>query len=110
MICAARGLTTRPQWEHYRQRLASRGLIDSDGALTGAGRDLKQRIEDATTLALSRSTRSTTTKSERLFLRSRPITRKVVAAVICPRDSNGLSATTSRRKRPPRLTARVRVL
>ena len=42
------------KWDHYRERLARRGLLDGDGALTDAGRDLKQRIEDATDrLALS---------------------------------------------------------
>ena len=69
------------QWDHYRQRLASRGLIDSDGALTGAGRDLKQRIEDATDrLALSALDALDDDEVERLFLALTPITRKVVAA------------------------------
>jgi hypothetical protein len=68
------------QWDHYCQRLASRGLIDSDGALTGAGRDLKQRIEDATDrLALS-ALDALDDEVERLFLALTPITRKVVAA------------------------------
>jgi hypothetical protein len=42
------------QWGYYCSRLTGRGLLDGDGALTEAGRDLKQRIEDTTDqLALS---------------------------------------------------------
>ena len=49
------------QWNHYRERLTRRGLLDRDGELTDVGRDLKQRIEDATDrLALAASMRWTT--------------------------------------------------
>jgi hypothetical protein len=68
-------------WEHYCARLASRGLLDGDGALTDAGRDLKQRIEDGTDrLALSALDALDDDEVERLFRALTPITRKVVAA------------------------------
>jgi hypothetical protein len=69
------------QWAHYRSRLARRGLLDGDGALTDAGRDLKQGIEDATDqLALSALEALDDDEVERLFRALTPITRKVVAA------------------------------
>jgi hypothetical protein len=69
------------QWDHYRERLARRGLLDADGALTDAGRDLKQRIEEATDrLALSALDALDDDEVERLFRSLTPITRKVVAA------------------------------
>jgi hypothetical protein len=69
------------RWGHYRDRLARRGLLDSDGALTGAGADLKQRVEEITDrLALSALDALDDDEVERLFLALTPITRKVVAA------------------------------
>jgi hypothetical protein len=69
------------QWAHYRSRLARRGLLDGDGSLTDAGRDLKQRIEDTTDqLALSALDALDDEEVERLFRALTPITRKVVAA------------------------------
>jgi hypothetical protein len=69
------------KWERYRSQLADRGLLDADGALTDAGRDLKQRIEDTTdTLALAALDALTDDEVERLFRALTPITRKVVAA------------------------------
>jgi hypothetical protein len=69
------------QWDHYRELLARRGILDGDGALTDAGRDLKQRIEDTTDrLALSALDTLDDDEVERLFLALTPITRKVVAA------------------------------
>jgi hypothetical protein len=69
------------QWDRYRQRLARRGLLDGDGALTDAGRDLKQRIEETTDLlALSVLDALDDDEVERLFRSLTPITRKVVAA------------------------------
>ena len=42
------------QWNRLRERPVGRGLLDGDGELTDAGRELKQRIEDTTDrLALS---------------------------------------------------------
>jgi hypothetical protein len=69
------------QWAHYRSRLARRGLLDGGGALTDAGRDLKQRIENTTDqLALSALDALDDDEVERLFRALTPITRKVVAA------------------------------
>lgn len=69
------------QWAHYRGQLAGRGLLDGAGALTDAGRDLKQRIEDSTDqLALSALDALDDGEVERLFQALTPITRKVVAA------------------------------
>jgi hypothetical protein len=69
------------QWDRYRQRLARRGLLDGDGALTDAGRDLKQRIEETTDrLALAVLDALDDDEVERLFRSLTPITRKVVAA------------------------------
>jgi len=69
------------QWAHYCSRLADRGLLDGDGALTDAGRDFKQRIEDTTDqLALPALDALSDDEIERLFQVLTPITRKVVAA------------------------------
>jgi len=69
------------QWAHYCSRLADRGLLDGDGALTNAGRDFKQRIEDTTDqLALPALDALSDDEIERLFQVLTPITRKVVAA------------------------------
>lgn len=69
------------KWGHYCERLAGRGLLDEDGALTDAGRDLKQRIEDTTDqLALSALDALTDAEVDALFAALTPITRKVVAA------------------------------
>jgi len=69
------------QWDHYRELLGRRGILDGDGALTDSGRDLKQHIEDTTDrLALSALDTLDDDEVERLFLALTPITRKVVAA------------------------------
>jgi hypothetical protein len=76
------------QWDYYRSQLAGRGLLDDDGTLTDAGRDLKQRIEDTTDrLALSALDALSDDEVERLFLVLTPITRKVVAAGDVPADT-----------------------
>ena len=68
-------------WNHYRDRLSRRGLLDGDGGLTEAGRELKQRIEDATdTIALSALDALDDDEVEALFRALTPITRKVVDA------------------------------
>jgi hypothetical protein len=73
------------QWGHYHERLARRGLLDADGELTDAGRELKQRIEDTTDeLALSALDALDDDEVERLFRALTPITRKVVAAGDAP--------------------------
>lgn len=69
------------QWAHYRSRLARRGLLDGDGALTDTGREFKERIEDTTDqLALSALDALDDDEVEQLFRVLTPITRKVVAA------------------------------
>lgn len=68
-------------WGRYQDALASRGLLDGDGALTDAGRDLKQRIEDTTdALALPALDALDDHEVETLFRTLTPITRAVVAA------------------------------
>ncbi|AMO61389.1 Uncharacterised protein [Mycolicibacterium phlei] len=68
------------QWRFYQDRLAERGLLDGD-ELTGAGRELKQRIEDETDrLALSALDALDDAEVEALFRALTPITRTVVAA------------------------------
>lgn len=39
---------TETQWEQAAGRLRDRGLLDADGALTEAGRDLRRGVEDTT--------------------------------------------------------------
>ena len=61
------------QWRHYQDRLAERGLLDGDGALTDAGRELKQHIEDTTdALALSALEALDDAEVEELFRRAHP--------------------------------------
>ncbi|MBV8927660.1 MAG: hypothetical protein JO152_00875 [Mycobacteriaceae bacterium] len=68
-------------WKDYEQRLERRGLLNADGALSAAGRDLKQQIEDTTDrLALSALDALTDDETETLFRALTPITRAVVAA------------------------------
>ena len=69
------------QWHDHQRALAQRGLLDSDGALTDAGRELKQRIEDTTdALALSALAPLDDAEVEELFRALTPIARAVVAA------------------------------
>ena len=69
------------QWRHYQDRLVQRGLLGSDGALTDAGRELKQHIEDTTdALALTALEALDDHEVEELFQALTPITRAVVAA------------------------------
>jgi hypothetical protein len=68
------------QWQHFQDRLVQRGLLDSAGALTDSGRDLKQRIEDTTdVLALSALEGLDDAEVEALFRALTPIARAVVA-------------------------------
>jgi hypothetical protein len=76
------------QWRHYQDRLGRRGLLDRDGALTDAGRALKQSIEDTTdALALTALDPLDDTEVERLFRTLTPITKAVVAAGDLPVDT-----------------------
>lgn len=67
-------------WRHQEQRLAERGLLDDDGSLTTAGRELKDHIERSTdALALSALDALSGEEVETLFRALTPITRAVVA-------------------------------
>lgn len=67
-------------WRHHERRLAERGLLDGDGTLTAAGRELKARIEsDTDALALSGLDTLSDDEVETLFQALTPITRAVVA-------------------------------
>ena len=69
------------QWSFFSDRLARRDLLDGDGLITAAGRDLNQRIEDTTDLlALSALDALDDEQVEALFRTLTPITRVVVAA------------------------------
>lgn len=67
-------------WRRHEQRLAERGLLDDDGTLTVAGRELKDHIESTTdALSLSAFDALSDDEVERLFRALTPITRAVVA-------------------------------
>lgn len=67
-------------WRHHEQRLARRGLLDDEGSLTPAGRELKDHIEAATdALALSALDALSDEEVEALFRALTPVTRAVVA-------------------------------
>jgi helix-turn-helix protein len=67
-------------WRHHEQRLAERGLLNDDGSLTAAGKELKAHIESTTdTLGLSALAPLSDDEVETLFQALTPITRKVVA-------------------------------
>jgi hypothetical protein len=42
------------EWDSARERLGGRGLLDGDGAITGAGRELRAAVEEATDRAAER--------------------------------------------------------
>jgi hypothetical protein len=68
-------------WRHHEERLAARGLLDDDGSLTTAGRELKAHIESTTdALSLSALDALSDDEVETLFRALSPITRTVVAA------------------------------
>lgn len=67
-------------WRHHEQRLAERGLLNDDGSVTAAGRQLKDHIESSTdTLALSALDALTDDEVETLFQALTRITRAVIA-------------------------------
>ena len=67
-------------WQDHERRLAERGLLNEDGSLTAAGRQLKDHIESTTdTLALSALAALSDDEVEALFQSLTPITRAVVA-------------------------------
>jgi hypothetical protein len=66
-------------WRRHEQDLAERGLLDGDGSLTAAGRELKDHVESSTdTLALSALDALADDEVETLFQALTPITRAVV--------------------------------
>ncbi len=68
------------QWLHHTERLVARGLLDTHGGLTDAGRDLKQRIEDTTDeLGVRALDALDDDEVEQLFQALTPIARTVVA-------------------------------
>jgi hypothetical protein len=67
-------------WRHHEARLAERGLLNDDGSLTAAGRQLKDDIESSTdTLALSALDALSDDEVEALFQALTPIARAVIA-------------------------------
>jgi hypothetical protein len=68
-------------WSSYQQQLADRGILDAAGALTAAGRELKDSIENTTdALAASALDALDDDEVEALFRALTPLTRLVVAA------------------------------
>lgn len=68
-------------WRHHEERLAARGLLDDDGSLSTAGRELKDHIESTTdALSLSALEALSDDEVETLFRALSPITRAVVGA------------------------------
>ncbi|MFZ1175824.1 MAG: hypothetical protein WAO15_06045 [Mycobacterium sp.] len=68
-------------WRHHEQRLAERGLLNEEGSLTTAGRELKDHIESLTdTLALSALDALSDDEVETLFRTLTPIARVVIAS------------------------------
>jgi hypothetical protein len=68
------------EWRQHEQRLGARGLLNDDGSLTRAGRELKDDIEARTDLlGLSGLEALSDDEVETLFQALTPITRAVVA-------------------------------
>ncbi|HEY1839998.1 MAG TPA: hypothetical protein VGG53_07175 [Mycobacterium sp.] len=68
------------EWHEHEQRLAARGLLNEDGSLTSAGRELKDHVESSTdALSLSALDALSDDEVETLFQALTPITRAVVA-------------------------------
>jgi hypothetical protein len=69
------------EWRACEHSLAGRGLLEGDGSLTPAGRDLKNHIEDTTdALALRAFDGLDDAELEALFRALTPIARTVIAA------------------------------
>jgi hypothetical protein len=68
-------------WRRHEQRLAERGLLNDDGSITAAGRELKDDIESSTdALSLSALDALADDEVEGLFQALTPIARAVIAA------------------------------
>jgi hypothetical protein len=69
------------EWYACANRLAARGILDDEGALTDSGREFKQHIEDSTDeLSLPAFAALDDAELELLFRTLTPITRAVIAA------------------------------
>ena len=69
------------EWQLCEQRLAARGLLDDEGSLTTAGKELKEHVETTTdALSLLAFDVLSDDEVETLFQSLTPITRTVVAA------------------------------
>ncbi|MEC4764205.1 hypothetical protein VT930_13990 [Mycobacterium sherrisii] len=67
------------EWSNHERRLGKRGVLDEDGSLTAAGRQLKQQVESSTdALALSALEALSDDEVEVLFQALTPITRAVI--------------------------------
>jgi hypothetical protein len=68
------------EWRHREHRLTERGLLNDDGSITAAGKELKDHIESTTdALSLSALDALSDDEVETLFQALTPITRAVVA-------------------------------
>jgi hypothetical protein len=68
------------EWRLCEHQLAARGLLNDDGSLTAAGRELKDHVESTTdALSLSVLDALSDDEVETLFQALTPITRTVVA-------------------------------
>lgn len=68
------------EWHAHERQLAARGLLNDDGSLTPAGRELKDHLESTTdVLSLSVLDALTDDEVEKMFQALTPITRTVVA-------------------------------
>ncbi|CAI9403069.1 hypothetical protein HIDPHFAB_00944 [Nocardioides sp. T2.26MG-1] len=68
------------EWDRLRAGLEGRGLIDPDGSLTPAGRELKQSVEDQTDRAAATAYAGLDEHEiDQLVADLRPITAAVVA-------------------------------
>ena len=75
-----------------RARLADRGLLDAEGGLTAAGRDLREAIERRTDHAEREGVRRLGDRADELFALLRPISRALVGADGYPQAPNKLFA------------------
>jgi hypothetical protein len=68
------------EWHHHEQQLAERGLLNDDGSISAAGKELKEHIESTTdALSLPALEGLSDDEVETLFHALTPITRTVVA-------------------------------
>jgi len=66
------------QWEAAAGRLRARGILDADGRLTEAGRELRRRIEDDTDRLAAAPVEALGTDVERLLELAAPLSRAVI--------------------------------